>query len=69
MPKTVPAVLSPFVYLQNVMKQRNAGLVGFSLCQLEQRADLEAFGVPCVTSLEGNRYLNMEGSVKSVSEC
>lgn len=60
----VTAALSQFVYLQDVMKQRNAALVGLSLCKLEQRADLEAFGIPCVTSLEGDPYLNMEGSVE-----
>lgn len=49
------AAVSQFVYLQDVMKERNAALVGLSLCELEQRADLETFGVPCVTSLEVDR--------------
>lgn len=34
------------------MKQRDAALVGLGLCELEQRANLEALCVPCVTSLE-----------------
>lgn len=57
------AAVSQFVYLQDVMKERNAALVGLSLCELEQRADLETLGVPCVTSLEVDRWLKMEGSV------
>lgn len=43
------------MYLQDVMKQRNAALVGLGLCELEQRADLEPLSVPCVTSLEVDR--------------
>lgn len=34
------------------MKQCDAALVGLGLCELEQRADLEALCVACVTSLE-----------------
>lgn len=34
------------------MEQRNAALVGLSLCELEQGADLEALCVPGVTSLK-----------------
>lgn len=49
------ADVSLFVYLQDVMKQRNAALVGLGLCKLEQRADLEPLGIPCVTSLEVDR--------------
>lgn len=44
--------LSHFVYLQDVMEQRNAALVGLGFCELEQRADLEPLGVPRVTPLE-----------------
>lgn len=54
------AAVSQSVYLQDVMKQCNAGLVGFGLCKLEQRADLEPLGVPCVTSLEVDRSLKMQ---------
>lgn len=46
------AAVSHFVYLQEVMKQRDAALVGLGLSELEQRADLEPLGVPRVTSLE-----------------
>lgn len=53
--KKVKAAGSQFVYLQDVMKQRNAALVGLGLCELEQRADLEPLSVPCVTSLEVDR--------------
>lgn len=34
------------------MQQRYAALVGLGLCQLEQRTDLKAYGISCVTSLE-----------------
>lgn len=34
------------------MKQRNAALVGLGFCELEQGANLEALGVPSVTSLK-----------------
>ena len=40
------------MYLQDVMKQRNAALVGLGLCEFEQRADLEPCSVPRVTSLK-----------------
>ncbi len=53
--KKVKAAGSQFVYLQDVMKQRNAALVGLSFCELEQRADLEPLSVPCVTPLEVDR--------------
>lgn len=49
------AAVSHFVYLQDVMKQRNAALVGLGLCKLEQRAELESLSVSCVTSLEVDR--------------
>lgn len=49
------AAASHFVYLQDVMEQRDAALVGLGFCELEQRADLEPLGVPCVTSLEVDR--------------
>lgn len=49
------AAVSQFVYLQDVMKQCNAALVGLGLRKLEQRADLEPLCVPCVTSLEVGR--------------
>lgn len=45
------------MYLQDVMEQRDAALVGLGLSQLEQRADLEALCVPSVTSLEVDRWL------------
>lgn len=46
------AAAGQFGYLQDVMEQCNAALVGLSLCELEQGADLEALGVPGVTSLK-----------------
>lgn len=59
------AAVNQFVYLQDVMKQRDAALVGLGLCKLEQRADLEPLCVPCVTSLEVDRGLKMQAP----SEC
>ena len=57
------AAVSQFEYLQDVMKQRDAALVGLGLCELEQRADLEPLSVPCVTSLEVNRFIKNASSV------
>lgn len=59
------AAVSVLVYLQDVMKQRDAALVGLGLCKLEQRANLEPLSVPCVTSLEVDRRLKMQ----ALSEC
>ena len=39
-------------YLQDVVQQRDPGLIGFGLGQFEQSAHLEAFGVPRVTPLQ-----------------
>lgn len=58
------AAVCQFVYLQDVMKQRNAALVGLGLGELEQRADLEPLSVPCVTSLEVDRRLKMQALSK-----
>lgn len=58
------AAVSYFAHLQDVVKQRNAALVGLGLCKLEQRADLEALCVPCVTSLEVDPRLKMQAAFK-----
>lgn len=58
------AAVSRFLYLQDVMKQRNAALVGLGLRELEQRADLEPLGVPCVASLEVEQRLKMQALSK-----
>lgn len=54
--------MSQRVYLQDVMKQGNAALVGLGLCELEQRAELEPLCVPCVTSLEEDGRLKIQTS-------
>lgn len=46
------------------MKQSNSALVGLSLCELEQRANLEPLGIPSVTSLEVDRSLKMQDPSK-----
>ena len=58
------AAPSQFVYLQDVMKQRNAALVGLGFRELEQRADLEPLGVPRVTPLEVDGWLKMQAPSK-----
>lgn len=51
-PKDTAVAAGQFAYLQDVMKQRNAALVGLGFCELEQGANLEPLGVPSVTSLK-----------------
>lgn len=46
------AAVRQSAYLQDVMEQRDAALVGLRLRQLQERADLEALSVPRVTPLE-----------------
>jgi len=58
------AAVSRFVYLQDVMKQRDAALVGLGLRELEQGADLEPLGVPRVTSLEAERRFKRQAPSK-----
>lgn len=55
---------SYFAYLQDMMKQRDAALVGLGFHKLEQRAYLEPLGVPRVTSLEVDRRLKMQALSK-----
>lgn len=40
-------------HLQHVVQQRHAALLRLGLRELQQRADLEAIGVPCVAALRG----------------
>lgn len=48
-----PSAAAQFWYLQDVMEQGDAALVGFGLCELQQGVDLETHSIPRVTSLEG----------------
>lgn len=50
------ALRQKVVYLQDVMEQCNAALVGFSLRQFEKRADFESLGISCMASLEGKAF-------------
>lgn len=59
-PKDTAVAAGRFAYLQDVMKQRNAALVGLSFCELEQGANLEPLGVPSVTSLKVDQWLKMQ---------
>lgn len=45
---------APCLYLQDVVQQRDPGLVGFSFSQSEQSADFKAVSVPSVSSLKQN---------------
>lgn len=40
-------------HLQHVVQQRHAALLGLGLCELQQRADLEAVGITGVAALRG----------------
>lgn len=62
------AAVNHLAYLQDVMEQRNAALVGLGLGELEQRADLEPLCVPCVTPLEAEPRLNMQDFSKCQME-
>lgn len=46
----------PGSHLQHVVQQGHAALLGLGLCELQQRADLEAVGVPRVAALRGSGW-------------
>lgn len=62
------AAVNHLVYLQDVMEQRDAALVGLGLGELEERTDLEPLCVPCVTPLEVEPRLNMQDFSKCQME-
>lgn len=48
----ITAAVRQFEYLQDVMEQRDAALVGLRLRELQQRADLEPLSIPRVAPLK-----------------
>lgn len=50
------------MYLQDVVQQGNAALVGLGLCEFQQRVNLEAHGVARVTSLRKKKNTPMSNT-------
>lgn len=51
----------PVWYLQDVMQQRNAALVGLGLRELQQRVNLETHSIPSVAPLESTPVIHLAG--------
>lgn len=57
----------PVLYLQDVMQQGNAALVGLGLRELQQRANLETHSIPSVAPLESTPMIHFAGFGQKIS--